>query len=199
MSTNRQEPGRILYSSVALTHTATVACYHGTQIVMASESESTHGDVHVPFESRLYWRRGGIAGGLAAVVMGAVIGVGDLAVLREAIAGLYLQSGSLATGVLAHVVHGTIFGILFAAVLSDPSLHRVTEWRWKTVLAGIVYSVALAVAGAGLIMPMWLDAVGTTPAPPLPNVSVPLLAWHLVYGLVLGVAFSVLDGRDRGG
>ena len=166
---------------------------------MASESESTHSDLHVPFESRPQWRQGAIAGGLAAVVMGAIIGLGDLAVLRDAIAGLYLQSGSLVTGVLVHIVHGTVFGILFATILSDPSLHRVTEWRWKTILAGVVYAIALAVAGAGLIMPMWLDAVGAGPAQPLPNVSVPLLAWHLVYGLVLGMAFSALERDEPSG
>ena len=46
-------------------------------------------------------------------------------------------------GWLAHLAHGTLFGLVFALVLSDPGLYRVTDWAWKTVLAGVVYGFVL--------------------------------------------------------
>jgi len=75
--------------------------------------------------------------------MGLATMAGDLAVLRDAVAGLYTFEGSLVAGWLAHLAHGTLFGLVFALVLSDPGLYRVTDWAWKTVLAGVVYGFVL--------------------------------------------------------
>lgn len=142
------------------------------------------------FEYGWKWRVGALAGFVATVMMGLVITVVDLETLRVAIAGLYGQSGTLVVGWLAHLVHGTVFGVLFAAVLTDPSLHRVHESTGESVAAGLVYGLVLAVVGAGIIMPMWLEVVALPSAPPLPNITLPILAWHLVYGAVLGAAFA---------
>jgi hypothetical protein len=148
-----------------------------------------------PFEAGWHWRVGAVSGFVATVVMGAAITVGDLTVMREAIAGLYAAEGSLAVGWLAHLIHGTLFGVVFAVVLSEPSLYRTSERAWKTVLAGVVYALALAFVGAGFVMPVWLGVVGFGNPPTVPNVSVPIVAWHVVYGVVLGGAYAVLDGR----
>ncbi|MFB6308416.1 MAG: histidine kinase [Haloarculaceae archaeon] len=150
-------------------------------------------EVTTPFERGLRWQRGALAGFVAAVVMAVIIAVADLAILRDAIAGLYLQEGSLVAGVLAHVVHGTLFGVLFAVVLSDPALTQVGEQFSKTVAAGVVFALVLALVGAGVVMPMWLDTVGAATLP-VPYVTGPSLVWHVVYGAVLGATFSVLDG-----
>ena len=93
----------------------------------------------------------------------------DPGTVSEAIAGLYGASGSLAVGWVAHLVHGTVFGVIFAVVLSDSSLAKVSEWVWKSVLVGVGYGLVLAVVGAGLIMPMWLEAIGF----PLATVAAP--------------------------
>ncbi|MEF8853405.1 MAG: histidine kinase [Haloarculaceae archaeon] len=151
-----------------------------------------------PFEAGWHWRAGATAGFVATVAMGVAITVGDLAVLREAIAGLYAFEGNLLAGWLAHLAHGTLFGVVFAVVLSDPSLYRVSEWAWKTVLAGVVYALVLALAGAGFVMPIWLGVVGFGNPPTVPNVSAPLVGWHVLYGVVLGGAYAALDGRWRG-
>jgi hypothetical protein len=150
-----------------------------------------------PFETDWHWRVGAASGFVATVVMGAAITAGDLTVLREAIAGLYAFEGNLVAGWLAHLVHGTLFGVVFAVVLSDPALYRVSEWAWKTVLAGVVYALILALAGAGMIMPIWLRLVGFGSPPAFPTVSAALVGWHLLYGVVLGGAYTVFDRRWR--
>jgi len=45
-------------------------------------------------------------------------------------------------------------------------------------------------------MPMWLDALGVGSGEPLARLSMPLILWHGLYGLVLGVGFAVLDDAD---
>jgi sterol desaturase/sphingolipid hydroxylase (fatty acid hydroxylase superfamily) len=153
----------------------------------------THEDAAGPFESVWAWRGGAVAGFGATVVMGVTMTVMNLAVLQEAIASLYGMQGSLVAGWIAHLAHGTLFGALFALVLADPGLHRLTEWRWKTLVAGVVFALVLAVFGAGIIMPIWLGVAGFPTPPSIPNVTMPLLLWHLVYGIVLGALFPAVE------
>lgn len=150
-------------------------------------------DTTSPFETTWAWKGGGLAGFLATIVMGAFITAMNLPTLQLAIAGLYGQSGDLAAGWFAHLAHGTLFGMLFALVLSDPGLYKVTDWHWKTVVAGAVYGLMLAIAGAGIIMPIWLGFAGFPTPLSIPNVTVPMLIWHLIYGLVLGGIFPVVE------
>ena len=145
------------------------------------------------FESDWRWRGGAVAGFVATAVMGIAMMVMNLATLQEAIAGLYGMEGSIAAGWLAHLAHGTLFGVVFAFLLADPGLHRVTDWRWKTLVAGVVYALMLAVVGAGIIMPIWLDVAGFPTPPRIPFVTTSLLLWHLLYGLVLGAVFPTVE------
>ena len=127
---------------------------------------------------------GTVAGLVATVAMGLAITVTDLSTLRSAVAGLYGFEGGLLAGWLAHLAYGTVFGVVFAVVLSDPGLFRLAERRWKTALAGIVYGVVLAVGGAGVIVPIWPGVAGVSVPVTVPNVTVPVLWWHLLYGAV---------------
>lgn len=144
--------------------------------------------------TRLY-RTGAASGFVATVAMGLVISAGDIEVLRVAIGGIYGFSGSLVAGWLAHGVHGTVFGVIFAAVLSDPGLHGLSDQRWKTTVAGIVYGLVLAFAGAGIIMPIWLDVLGIMLVDSIPYVTAATVTWHLVYGAVLGALVSTIETR----
>lgn len=153
------------------------------------------GETTDPFEAPWAWKGGGIAGFLATIVMGMFISVMNLPTLQLAIAGLYGQTGSLIAGWLAHLVHGTLFGLIFALLLSDPGLYRVTDWYWKTIVAGVVYGMMLAIVGAGIIMPIWLGFAGFPTPPSIPNVTTPMLVWHLIYGLVLGSLFPLLEDK----
>lgn len=145
------------------------------------------------FDTSWAWRGGSVAGLVAAAIMGVFISAFDLPTLRVSIAGLYGLEGSLAAGWLAHLVHGALFGSVFAAVMADPGLYRVSEWVWKSAVAGVVYGMVLAIAGAGIIMPIWLGLAGLPTPESIPNVTVPILLWHFVYGLVLGVLFPYVE------
>lgn len=142
------------------------------------------------------WRDGAIAGFLATIAMSVSIVATDLEVLRVAVAGLYGSEGSLLVGWAAHLVHGALFGMLFAAILADATLEDLLDGPAWTAAAGGAYGVVLALAGAGIIMPIWLAVVGFADPPSLPNVTVPLLAWHLVYGVVLGGVYAHMSGPD---
>jgi hypothetical protein len=146
-----------------------------------------------PFESEWSVRGGAAAGAVATVVMGIVNMVTDLPTLRVAIAGLYGFSGNLVAGWIAHLVHGSLFGVVFAVILADPGLHGLTDDRRRTLVAGIAYGLVLAVIGAGIVMPIWLWSVGVTPQPSIPHVAGATLTWHLVYGLVLATLFPALE------
>ncbi|WP_267641865.1 hypothetical protein [Haloarchaeobius amylolyticus] len=148
-----------------------------------------------PFESRFRWRSGAASGFLAAGVTGLAITLMGLETLQVAIAGLYGFEGNIVVGWAAHLLHGALFGVVFAGVLADPGLFAVSDWLWKVVVAGAVYGVILAVFGAGIIMPIWLGAVGLPAPPSIPHVSASLVGWHLLYGVVLGGSFYFLEAE----
>lgn len=146
-----------------------------------------------PFDAEWAWRGGALAGLVATIFMGIAIAVTGQRALQGAIAGLYGQQGNLIVGWVAHLFHGTLFGALFALVLSDPGLYHLTDWRWKTLLAGIVYGLVLAVAGAGVVMPIWLQVLGYPSPLSFPFVTTATLLWHLVYGTILGALFPFVE------
>lgn len=165
---------------------------------MATERDvDRSAEVTDPFTGGVNWRAGAVSGFVAAAAMGLAITVVQLDTLRVAIAGLYGFEGSLVVGWLFHLLHGTLFGVVFAAVLSDPGLYRLADWRWKTLLAAVVYALVLAVVGAGFVMPLWLEIADVATPGPVPHLTVPLVAWHLVYGLALGVTYPVARGALR--
>jgi hypothetical protein len=148
-----------------------------------------------PFESAVAWRAGASAGVVATGVMGLAITVVDPSILRRTIAGLYGFEGSLLAGWAVHLVHGTLFGLLFAVVTADPGLYRIQEYYWKAVGTGVAYGLALAIAGSGIIMPIWLGLVGFGTPPSIPFVTPATVGWHLVYGGVLGAVFARVVDR----
>lgn len=145
------------------------------------------------FTSDWAWRGGAVAGFVATVATGIVIMITSQGVLQEAIAGMYGQRGSLIIGWVAHLVHGTLLGTLFSLLLADPGLYRLTDWWWKTLLAGVVFGLVLAITGAGIILPIWLEVLGYPSPPSFPFVTTGVLLWHLVYGVVLGTVFPFIE------
>jgi len=147
-----------------------------------------------PFEATIAWRGGAVAGFVATFASVLLITALEPEMLSGTVASMYGFGGSLAAGWVAHLVHGTAFGVVFAVVLSDPVLVRVTDWLWKSVLAGAVFSLLLTVIGTGFLLPVWLDFAGVGTALSIPYVTNVLVAWHVLYGLVLGLLFPFVDG-----
>lgn len=162
-----------------------------------AEQEITEQNVEAfePFEEHFTWLGGAAAGVVATVVMGLGMWLVEPALLVEYIPGLYGFGGSLAVGWLVHLFHGALFGLAFAVVMADPSLVGVTARVWKSVVAGVVFGIVLAVVGMGVIMPMWSSAMGIAGVATVPFVTGTLLAWHVLFGAVLGGLFAVVDRR----
>lgn len=150
------------------------------------------------FDTDFAWQSGALAGAVATVATGLAIMVLEPAVISEAIAGLYGMEGNLLVGWLAHLLHGVLFGVLFAYVLMEPTVHGLTRTYWQTLVAGVLYGVVLAVAAAGIIMPIWLGVVGVEGAPSVPYLDPTFLAWHVVYGGVLGAVFPYVADLEAG-
>jgi len=146
-----------------------------------------------PFETTAALRGGTVAGFVATAATLVPILLLDSAMLSDTIAGMYGLEGSLLVGLVAHLVHGTLFGLAFAFVLSDPGLTGITRWWWKILLAGIVYGLVLSIVATGFVLPVWLEPLGASTVPEVPFVTTPLVAWHVLYGVLLGALFPFFE------
>jgi len=153
---------------------------------MASETATA---VDTPTE-QIAWKGGALAGLIGGAVMGAMLTMQMPPVIEVAIPSMYGLSG-LAAGWVVHLFHSAVLGVAFAAVAAaigaDDSVGRGAA-------VGVAYGAILWVVLAALVMPVWLGAVGSPANPPLPNFNPTSLVGHVVYGLVLGVAFPLVRG-----
>lgn len=133
------------------------------------------------------WVPGAVGGVAGALAMGALVVVMNEPTLAVAIPSLYTLTPppSLPMGFAVHAFHGAVLGLVFAGIVSALDL----DDSMRTIGAGLAWGVLTWVGLAALVMPLWLDAVGSPASPPFPNFAMPSLLWHLVYGLVLGVVF----------
>ena len=154
---------------------------------MASETRS---GVDTRNESRP-WTSGAIAGLVAGVVMGLLLTVVMRPVIAVAIPSLYGLQG-LASGWVAHLFHGVVFGTGFAAITTRAPLEGSADSLVGAVGTGVAYGVVVWVVAAAVVMPVWLGAVGFPNAPPLPNVDPQSFVGHVVYGAVLGATFDAV-------
>jgi hypothetical protein len=152
-----------------------------------SDTEST-ADTRAPGD----WKAGVLGGILGAVAMGALVLAMNPPTLGVAIPSLYglAPPESVAAGLFVHISHGAVLGVVFAAIVGAVG----TDSAAKTVGAGALWGVATWAVLAALIMPVWLSAVGSPANPPFPNFAPPSLLWHLVYGMVLGAVYEVVEG-----
>lgn len=139
----------------------------------------------------------GLAGILGTIAFsGFFAAIGNTGVVSMAIPALYGISGpSLAIGMAIHLFHGAVLGVLYALIMGGTNYgHHLNSIKKSSVL-GLGYGVVTTVLLAGLLMPVWLSAVEFGGAPPLPNLSIPGLAGHLIYGAVLGAIYPVIRGK----
>jgi len=132
------------------------------------------------------WRTLGI--GLAAgVAMGAFFQAttGTLPVIGA----LYGASVS-SVGWIAHLFHSAVFATVFTVVRSETSGRLLGESVEASVAAGIAYGLFLWFVMAGVVMSLWLNAVGV--ATPLPNLGPASLVGHLLWGGLVGALSTTL-------
>lgn len=140
------------------------------------------------------WVSAGLAGLAGTVVFGAMqMVVGATGVIAVAIPALYGVPGpNLVVGWAIHLVHGALLGLGFALLATRPSVRPYANRVGPGAAVGLGYGLVLTVPTAGVVMPLWLSAVGFPNAPPLPNLTVMGFVGHGVYGLVLGAVYPVL-------
>lgn len=139
------------------------------------------------------WKAGVIGGIVGALAMGILVILMNEPTIAVAIPSLYglAPPASVGAGLFVHVSHGAVLGVVFAAICGavDP------DSTGKTVGLGAGWSVVTWLVLAGLVMPLWLSAVGSPANPPFPNFAMPSLLWHLVYGVVLGAVYPAVAGK----
>ena len=137
------------------------------------------------------WKPGAIGGLVAGIVMGVMLTMQMTPVITKAIPAMYGLSG-LAAGWIAHLLHSTVLGVVFAFLVGATGLTDRAEEYGGGIGLGIGYGVVLWVVLAAIVMPIWLSAVGFPGAPPLPNFNPMSLVGHVVYGAVLGAVFAAV-------
>jgi hypothetical protein len=134
--------------------------------------------------------RGTVAGVLAGVAMGGVfLATNDV---LPVIGSLYDVQNPV-VGWITHLFHGVVFAL--AALPGFASLRRTRGGGSGPVaaVAGVAWGSVLWLVAAGVVMPLWLRAVGIEA--PFPNLPLVGLTAHVVWGGVLGVAYGWLEAR----
>jgi uncharacterized membrane protein YagU involved in acid resistance len=128
-----------------------------------------------------------LSGLVAGIVFGLLLQDGGSMTTIASLVGM----SSVAAGWVVHILISVVFALGFAAVVSVERLTRFAD-RWSGgVVTGATYGVVLWVVAAGVLMPLWLAAVGAV-APAIPNLSLESLAGHVLYGAVLGGLYPAL-------
>lgn len=124
-------------------------------------------------------------GAVAAVCAGVVMGV-PLTTLKGSIPviGVLYGSPSPVVGWTVHLFHSLVFGLGFVALLTGSRLVRYRSRPLSTAGLGVAYGIAVWVVAAGLVMPVWLRAVGVSA--PIPNLTAAGLLGHVLWGATLG-------------
>lgn len=103
--------------------------------------------------------------------------------LVPVIGALYSSQNSV-VGWISHQFHSIVFGLLFAAGITQPRFREYDSLK-EYVLLGIGWGLFLGVFAAGLIMPAWLHLSGVE-ALALPYVSIPGVIGHVIWGSLMG-------------
>jgi len=145
-------------------------------------SSATHSlTVSTATHRALYGVVGGLAGG---VVFGLLMQMMDMIGMVAELVG----ASSVAVGWIVHLAISSFIGASFAILFGS-----LTKTLLPAALFGMAYGAAWWTLGALLLMPARLGM----PAFELNATAWQSLMGHLLYGLVLGLVFSVLVRRDH--
>lgn len=135
---------------------------------------------------------GAVAGFVGGVVMGGLAQLMAPVVITEYIPRIVGLSGAV-PGWIVHLLVATVFGGGYAALATETSfVERSPSVLWDAAL-GLGYGFVVWIVAMAAVMPLWLEAVGTVETLPVPWLNpMPLMA-HLVYGLVVGVVFPLVE------
>lgn len=159
----------------------------GTAVTVSLLRVSQSGDPVSPLGVER-WNLGAISA--ASIVAGVAMGVylHFAAGLLPVIGALYAVQSHV-VGWITHLFHSLVFGFLFAAGVTRPTMRRYDSVGQRTLL-GIGWGVVLWLVAAGIIMPLWLQLVGIEAT--APNLTVPGLVGHVIWGAILGGVYAII-------
>lgn len=133
------------------------------------------------------WRtRPVIAGALAGMVGGVVFGLMMTMMMPPMLGLIGSLIGAPGLGWPVHLVFSALIGVGFGLLLG----RRATDWAPAAGL-GLGYGFLWWILGPLLIMPIWLG-MGPMLATALDTPNLMSLGGHLVYGLVIGLAYRAI-------
>ena len=127
---------------------------------------------------------GGVVGGVVFGVMMAMMGM--LPMVAKLVG-----AESVLVGFALHIIFSIIFGIAFAVLFGRVSVRRMPGIIW-----GLVYGAILWVFGPLVTMPLALG-MGVRLSTAGATAALPSLWGHLVFGLILGLLFSVIASSAK--
>ncbi len=132
-----------------------------------------------------------VAGLVSGVVMGLTLwGFGDGLAIIGALYGIETP----VIGWIVHLFHSVVFALLFVALTSWPPLRDRIDTVPSVTALGVVWAIILAIVAAGVLMPVWLGAVGVDGVV-FPNVTETSVIGHVLWGFVLGAVYGFLRER----
>jgi len=140
------------------------------------------------YRERRTWVSGVAAGLAGGAVMGVLLSVLMTPVIEVAIPALVGLSGGL-VGWVVHMSISAVFGVVFAALVALTPLADYADRPLALLGVGLAYGAVLWIVAAGIVMPIWLGAVGFPMAPPVPNLNPTSLFVHLTFGAVVGLVY----------
>jgi uncharacterized membrane protein YagU involved in acid resistance len=125
-----------------------------------------------------------------SLIAGAAMGVGMVATGGDVpIIGALYGIENPVVAVISHEFHSVVFGLVYASLLSVMSGEMVRFRRQIAVAVGL--GLVLWLFAAGVVMPLWLRAVGIETT--VPTLTVSGLVGHLVWALTLGTSYHYGD------
>jgi hypothetical protein len=132
------------------------------------------------------------AGLVAGVVMGLTLwSFGNGLAIIGALYGIE----SAVIGWITHLFHSVVFALLFVALTFWPPIRNRIEGVPSVTVLGVAWAIVLALVAAGMLMPVWISAVGVGELV-FPNVTATGVVGHVLWGMVLGATYGLLCERD---
>lgn len=130
--------------------------------------------------------RVGVAGFLGGIVMGLVY---QLLTGQMAVIGSLYGIESQVVGWITHMFHSIVFAMFFAVLLDRPKISQRFSGTVTIGMIGMIWGSLLWLVAAGIVMPLWLQVLGT-PAQ-IPTLSFLGLVGHLLWGLTVGTVYAI--------
>ncbi|ELY85066.1 hypothetical protein [Natrialba taiwanensis] len=175
---------------------------------MSAESDTQSA---VGIENLSGWPIGSALGGaIGALAFGLLMWVYDPDTVSAAIPGIYGLDPVGVVGWGIHIVHGILLGLLFGllvtrnvflgVIMTSPETGALsrTGLTLRLIGAGFVFGLAIWAILPLLVLPVWIEAIGTGTATEFPTTAIESMLGHVIFGSVLGLVFAlVTDLRSR--